>query len=53
MQLESGIYQTRKLGQCTIVIRTKTRRGINAVHCSKGIYLSVYLYLFINLRLCV
>ena len=34
-------------------IRTETRQRIDAVHCSRGIYLSVYLYLIIKLCLFV
>ena len=42
--MEPAIYQTWKLIQFFIGIRTKTRQKINAVHCSRGIYLSIYLF---------
>ena len=35
--MEPGIYQTWKLLQYIIGIRTETRQEINAVHCSRGI----------------
>ena len=38
--MEPGIHQTWKLVQYIIGIRTETRQRINAVHCSRGIYLS-------------
>ena len=41
--MELGIYETWKLVQYIIGIRTETRQRINAVYCSRGIYLSVYL----------
>ena len=42
--LEPGAYQTWKVVQYIIRIRTETRQKINAVHCSRGIYLSSYFY---------
>ena len=39
---------------CSIIgIRIVTSQRINAVHCSRGVYLSVYLYLIIKLFVCV
>ena len=43
--MEPGIYQTWKLVKYIIGNRTETRQKINAVPCSRGIYLSVYLTL--------
>ena len=42
--LEPGAYQTWKVVQYIIGIRTETRQKINAVHCSRGIYLPFYFY---------
>ena len=52
-QLEPGIYITN-MKTCSIIgIRTVTSQRINAVLCSRGIYLSAYLYLIIKLFVCV
>ena len=47
--MEPGIYQTWNLVQYIIGIRTETRQKINAVHCSRGIHLSVYLIVKLGL----
>ena len=44
-----GIVQTRNRIQYIIGIRTETRQKINEVHCSRGIYLYVYLILKLSL----
>ena len=41
--LEEGTYQTWKL-ICILGIRTETRQGTNAVHCSRGTYLFTFIY---------
>ena len=45
-----SIFQTSV--QYIIGVRTETRQKINAVHCSRGIYLFFYLYLIIKLCSC-
>ena len=50
--MEPSRYQTWKLVQYIIGIRKETRQRINAVHRSRGVYLSVYLHLIIKLCLC-
>ena len=50
--MEPGTYQTWKPVQY-IKIRTEIRQRINAVHYSRGIYLSFYLYLITKPFVCV
>ena len=42
--MEPGIYQTWKLAQYIIGIRTEVRQRINTVCCSRGIYLCLFDY---------
>ena len=52
-QLEPGIDITNTKTCSIIGIRIATSQRINAVHYSRGVYLSVYLYLIIKLFVCV
>ena len=40
-----GRYQTSKLVQYIIGIRIETRQKINLVHCSRGIYLTFFIFI--------
>ena len=51
--LKPGIYQTWKLVQYIIGVRTKTRQKINAVHCSISLFDCKALFVCLKDRTCL